>query len=94
MPRLAKGGKWTYGWVQVGEGREISLPPQACEEYGLEPGCELAFVPGSSRSGGFGITTPALMQQSQDKSGMVMFAHYGNSMSDIPSNQEILDLIK
>jgi peroxiredoxin Q/BCP len=28
-----------------------------------------------------------------DKSGKVRFVHYGHSMSDIPSNQEIIDLI-
>ncbi len=29
-----------------------------------------------------------------DKSGKVRFVHYGHSMSDIPENQEIIDLIK
>jgi peroxiredoxin len=29
-----------------------------------------------------------------DKSGMLRYVHYGNSMSDIPSNEEILNLIK
>ena len=29
-----------------------------------------------------------------DKSGTVRFVHYGHSMSDIPSNHEIIDLIK
>ncbi len=29
-----------------------------------------------------------------DKSGTVRFVHYGHSMSDIPGNQELLDLIK
>jgi peroxiredoxin Q/BCP len=29
-----------------------------------------------------------------DKSGRVRFVHYGHSMSDIPSNQEIIELIK
>lgn len=28
-----------------------------------------------------------------DKSGNVRFVHYGHSMSDIPPNQEIIDLI-
>jgi peroxiredoxin len=28
-----------------------------------------------------------------DKSGMVRYVHYGHSMSDIPSNQEIISLI-
>jgi peroxiredoxin Q/BCP len=29
-----------------------------------------------------------------DKSGKVRFVHYGHSMSDIPSNQEIIELIE
>ncbi len=28
-----------------------------------------------------------------DANGMIRFAHYGASMSDIPSNQELLDVI-
>jgi peroxiredoxin Q/BCP len=28
-----------------------------------------------------------------DKSGLVRYVHYGHSMSDIPSNIEILDLL-
>ncbi len=28
-----------------------------------------------------------------DKSGMLRFVHYGHSMSDIPSNKELLDLL-
>lgn len=29
-----------------------------------------------------------------DRQGMVRYAHYGNSMADIPSNQELLALLK
>ena len=29
-----------------------------------------------------------------DRSGRIRFAHYGHSMADIPSNQEILNLIE
>ena len=28
-----------------------------------------------------------------DKDGMVRFVHYGNSMSDIPTNEELLSLV-
>jgi peroxiredoxin Q/BCP len=28
-----------------------------------------------------------------DKNGMVRFVHYGNSMSDIPTNEELLSLV-
>jgi peroxiredoxin Q/BCP len=29
-----------------------------------------------------------------DKTGMARFAHYGHDMTDIPANEEILDLLK
>jgi peroxiredoxin len=29
-----------------------------------------------------------------DKSGMIRYSHYGDSMGDIPSNKEIMNLIK
>ena len=29
-----------------------------------------------------------------DKSGMIRYVHYGNSMADIPPNKEVVDLIK
>jgi peroxiredoxin Q/BCP len=29
-----------------------------------------------------------------DKAGRIRYAHYGHSMSDIPDNREILDLLK
>jgi len=29
-----------------------------------------------------------------DKSGMLRYVHYGHSMTDIPSNKEIMDLLK
>ena len=29
-----------------------------------------------------------------DKSGLLRYVHYGHSMTDIPSNKEIMDLIK
>jgi len=33
-------------------------------------------------------------QVSIDKTGIVRYAHYGHSMSDIPSNEEILAILK
>jgi hypothetical protein len=57
MPRLVKGGKWTYGWVVVGRGGEIVVPPQAWAEYGFQAGIEAVFLRGSRTSGGFAIGT-------------------------------------
>ena len=55
MPQLAKGGKWVFGWVIVGSGGEISVPPEAYREYGFQAGDEVVFLKGSQRSGGFGV---------------------------------------
>ena len=64
MPQLVKGGKWVFGWVTVGPGRELSVPPEAWIEYGFQPGEEAIFLPGSRTSGGFGLSTPRLLVQS------------------------------
>ena len=40
MPRLVKGAKWAFGWVVVGPGREIAIPPAAWDEYGFGVGGE------------------------------------------------------
>jgi hypothetical protein len=63
MPRLVKGGKWTYGWVVVRPEGRITIPPEAWREFGFESGGEAILVPGSRRSGGFGVSTPERMGQ-------------------------------
>ena len=55
MPQLVKGGKWVYGWVIVGLQGELTIPPEAWHEYGFRTGDEVTFLPGSRRSGGFGL---------------------------------------
>ena len=67
MPRLVKGAKWTFGWVVVGPGREIVIPPEAWGEYGFQSGGDAIYTPGSRRSGGFAISTPALMTGAGEK---------------------------
>lgn len=61
MPQIVKGGKWVFAWVVVGRGRQLTIPPEAWSEYGFKAGEEAIFLPGSRRSGGFGLTTPRLM---------------------------------
>ena len=61
MPRLVKGAKWVYGWVVVGPKGGVAIPPEAWREFGFRAGEEAVFIPGSRRSGGFGISTPGLM---------------------------------
>jgi hypothetical protein len=67
MPRLVKGGKWAYGWVVVGPGGEITIPPEAWREFGFQAGDEAVFTPGSRRSGGFAISTPELMAEVSER---------------------------
>jgi hypothetical protein len=55
MPQLAKGGKWVFGWVVVGQGCEIRVPPEAWLEYGFQMRDDILFTSGSRRSGGFGV---------------------------------------
>ncbi|MBN1812571.1 MAG: hypothetical protein JXA14_12100 [Anaerolineae bacterium] len=69
MPRLVKGAKWTFGWVIVGPEREIVIPPEAWDEYGFRAGDEAIFAPGSRKSGGFGVSTSALMAEAGGKMG-------------------------
>jgi hypothetical protein len=63
MPQLAKGGKWVFGWVPVRSQGELTIPPEACDEYGFQAGDEVIFLPGSRTSGGFGLSTPRLLAQ-------------------------------
>ena len=82
MPRLVKGGKWTYGWVVVGLGTQVTIPPDAWREFGFEAGGEAVFVPGSRRSGGFGVSTPGLMGQVAERLGGSALHELGRGQLD------------
>jgi hypothetical protein len=79
MPRLVKGAKWTFGWVVIGSEREIVIPPEAWDEYGFQMGGEAVFTPGSRTSGGFGISTPALMAEAGEQMGGAGLRELGRS---------------
>jgi len=64
MPRLVKGGKYVYGWSKVGKKGRIVIPPEALEEYNLTGSKSVYLVSGSKRSGGFGVTTMELLEDS------------------------------
>lgn len=59
MPRLARGGKWVYGWVIVGLGLSLPIPPAAWRKYGFQAGGEALLLAGSRTSGGFGLANAA-----------------------------------
>jgi hypothetical protein len=89
MPRLVKGAKWIYGWVVVGPAGAIAIPPQAWEEFSFRQGDEAIFLPGSQRSGGFALSTPALMASMSEPlkeagSRILARARFGDSQVSLP----------
>jgi bifunctional DNA-binding transcriptional regulator/antitoxin component of YhaV-PrlF toxin-antitoxin module len=65
MPRLVKGGKYVYGWSEVGNGGRIAVPDEALTEYNFKPPCKVMLLSGSRRSGGFALTTVSLLKNSR-----------------------------
>ncbi len=61
MPQLVRGGKWVFGWVRVGPQGELVIPPPAWDEYGFQVGDRVTFLPGSRKSGGFGLSHTRLL---------------------------------
>ena len=61
MPQLVRGGKWVFGWVIVEPRGERVIPPQAWDEYGFQVGNRVTFLPGSRKSGGFGLCHARLL---------------------------------
>ena len=79
MPRLVKGAKWTFGWAVVGPEHQVTIPPEAWDEYGFRAGDEAIFTPGSRKSGGFGISTQALVAEARGKTGGTGLRELGRS---------------
>jgi bifunctional DNA-binding transcriptional regulator/antitoxin component of YhaV-PrlF toxin-antitoxin module len=65
MPRLVKGGKYVYGWSEVDSNGRIVVPSEALEEYGFKNADRVIVLSASKRSGGFALTTPSLLKNSQ-----------------------------
>jgi len=64
MPQLVKGGKYVFGWSKVRSDGKIIIPLEAFQEYGFESGENVILMSGSKTSGGFGITSPRLLEGS------------------------------
>lgn len=64
MPRLVKGGKHVYGWSEVGRDGKIVIPTEALADYNIQLPCKVILLSGSSRSGGFAVTTLSLLKNS------------------------------
>jgi len=65
VPRLVKGGKYVYGWSEVGSDGRIVVPDEALADYSLKPPCKVILLSGSRRSGGFALTTVSLLKNSR-----------------------------
>ena len=60
-----KGGKHVFGWSEVDSNGRIVVPDEAFKEYGFKNARKVIMMPGSKRSGGFALTTPSLLKNSQ-----------------------------
>jgi bifunctional DNA-binding transcriptional regulator/antitoxin component of YhaV-PrlF toxin-antitoxin module len=65
VPQLVKGGKYVYGWSKVSDRGKIAIPDESKEEYNLATCAKVILIPGSKRSGGFGVTTKKLLENSR-----------------------------
>ncbi len=65
MPLLAKGGKFVYGWSVISPERKVIIPPQIIQEYKLPENGKIILMSSSKVSGGFSITTKAMLKQSK-----------------------------
>ena len=61
MPQLSKGGKYVFGWTKIEENGEIIIPEEIVEEYGLNLEKNLILITGSKTSGGFCVSSRALL---------------------------------
>ncbi|MCW4018804.1 MAG: hypothetical protein NWF00_09045 [Candidatus Bathyarchaeota archaeon] len=59
-----KGGKYAYAWSKVSQKGKITIPHEALAEYNLLESKKLILMPGSKRSGGFGLTSEELLKDS------------------------------
>lgn len=57
LPQIAKGGKYVFGWSLVHTSGRILIPQEAYDEYNFAGIGRIVLIPGSSTSGGFGLTT-------------------------------------
>ena len=64
MPQLVKGGKHVFGWSGVSQEGVITIPEEAFKEYGFFKNEEVILIPGSKKSGGFGLSFLRLLQDS------------------------------
>ena len=75
MPQLVKGGKYVFGWSQIGKDGRIKIPDEAFKEYELDRDDKVIIMSGSKTSGGFGLASKRLLENTQ----------IGNSLNKYPN---------
>ncbi len=86
MPQIARGGKNDFGWSKVGIDGKIVIPPEAIEEYLLDEDDRAILIPGSKTSGGFGLSSKRILEQSSLKNVLdnnPLLAEYKTPEGDI-----------
>lgn len=89
MPQLVKGGKYVFGWAEVGPQGEVPIPPEAWTEYGLTASQPAFLMAGSRTSGGFSLVKPAMLQASAI--GGVLDRQPALARFDIPEGEVVQD---
>ena len=64
MPQLVKGGKHIFGWTMIKENGKIIIPDEAYFEYEFDKDKNVILISGSKTSGGFGLTSKRLTEDS------------------------------
>ena len=67
MPQLNKGGKFVFGLSMIGNNNEIQIPEQAIREYNITKEGKIIIFTGAKATGGFCITSHALLSNSKLK---------------------------
>jgi calcineurin-like phosphoesterase len=65
LSQLVKGGKYIFGWTQIGKDGRTKIPDEAFKEYKLFQDDKVIIMSGSKTSGGFGLTSKRLLENSQ-----------------------------
>ena len=70
MPQLVKGGKYIFGWSTMRKDGKIKIPDEAFAEYDFERDNKVILIPGSKRSGGFGVSSLRLLKDTAIGNGL------------------------
>ena len=64
MPQISKGGKFVFGWSIINPEGYVKIPEMTFNEYSLSTDKKVILFSGSKTSGGFCISTRALINKS------------------------------